>query len=152
PEFLAAAVLAPVPAIVLASVRRTRRRRRRADTAADRLKALAKARQPVAANELRRAYVAALAERFAISPATLTEKGALAHVLRREGCTGPSGAKIERLLDTLDHSAYGTGGPKLPSDFARQVYAAFVVVAREARQRIVPLLLLGALLTVAATA
>src|SRR5262249_5373235 len=101
---------------------------------------------------LRRAYVAALAERFALSPVTLTERGALSHALRREGCTGPSGAKIERLLDTLDQTAYGTGGPKLPADFARHVYAAFVVVAREARQRIVPVLLLCAVFAASATA
>ena len=151
PEFFAAALCAPIPAIMLGTVRRTRRRRRRKLSAADKLKVLSRSRRPIAAPALRRAYVAALAERFALSPATLTERGALSHVLRREGCTGPSGQRVERLLDTLDRTAYGPG-PELPKDIARQVYEAFVSVAREARQKIVPLLLLGAVLGATARA
>jgi hypothetical protein len=151
PEFLAAAALAPIPAIVLTAARRTRRRRRRVVTAADKLKLLSRSRRPVGAPTLRRAYVAALAERFALSSATLTERGALAHVLRREGCTGPSGMRVERLLDTLDRTAYGPG-PDLPKDIARQVYAAFESVCREARQRIVPILLICAVLGATARA
>jgi hypothetical protein len=151
PEFLATAVLAPVPAVAFGLIRRARRRRKRLLTAADRLKALSRSRQRIEAPELRRAYVAALAERFALSPTTLTERGALSHALRREGVTGPSGARVERLLGTLDQTAYGIG-PALPADIARQVYAAFTSVAREARQRIVPLILLCAVVTATATA
>jgi len=141
PEFFAVAACAPIPAIALGAARRARRRRRRVLSAADRLKILSRSRRPIPAPALRRAYVAALAERFALSPATLTQRGALAHVLRREGCTGPSGMRVERLLDSLDKTAYGPG-PDLPKDIARQAYAAFESVCREARQRIVPLLLL----------
>lgn len=141
PEFFAAAACAPIPALALGVARRVRRRRRRVLSAADKLKYIARSRRPVPAPELRRAYVAALAERFALSPATLTERGALSHVLRREGCTGPSGQRVERLLDTLDRTAYGPGA-ELPKDIARQVYTAFVSVAREARKRIVPVVLL----------
>jgi hypothetical protein len=151
PEFFAAAACAPIPALALGAARRVRRRRRRALSAADRLKLLSRSRRPVPAPVLRRAYVAALAERFAISPATLTERGALSHVLRREGCTGPSGMRVEKLLDSLDRTAYGPG-TDLPKDITRQVYAAFLCVAREARKRIVPLLLLGAVLGVTAKA
>src|SRR5262249_28592856 len=121
--------------------------RRRVMTAADKLKVLSRSRRPVAAPELRRAYVAALAERFALSPTTLTERGALSHVLRREGCTGPSGMRVERVLGTLDRTAYGPG-PDLPKDIARQAYTAFKSVCREARKRIVPVLLLGIALSV----
>ncbi|HZS61489.1 MAG TPA: SH3 domain-containing protein [Gemmatimonadaceae bacterium] len=151
PEFLAAAVCAPIPALLLGGARRVRRRRRRKLSAADRLKILSRSRRPVPAPALRRAYVAALAERFALSPATLTERGALSHVLRREGCTGPSGQRAERLLDTLDRTAYGPG-PELPKDIARQIYEAFVSVTREARDRIIPVLLLCAVIGVAAKA
>jgi hypothetical protein len=147
PEFFAAAACAPIPALLLGAARRVRRRRRRTVSAADKLKLLSRARRPVPAPVLRRAYVAALAERFALSPTTLTERGALAHILRREGCTGPSGQRVERLLDSLDRTAYGPG-TDLPKDIAHQVYAAFLCVAREARKRIVPLLLLGAVLGV----
>ena len=141
PEFFAVAACAPIPAIALGAARRARRRRRRVLSAADRLKILSRSRRPIPAPALRRAYVAALAERFALSPGTLTQRGALAHVLRREGCTGPSGMRVEKLLDSLDKTAYGPG-PDLPKDIARQAYAAFESVCREARQRIVPLLLL----------
>ena len=151
PEFFAAALCAPIPAIMFGTVRRVRRRRRRKLTAADKLKILSRSRRPIPAPALRRAYVAALAERFAFSPATLTERGALSHVLRREGCTGPSGQRVERLLDTLDRTAYGPG-PELPKDIARQIYAAFVSVAREARQKIVPVVLLCAVLGATARA
>jgi hypothetical protein len=152
PEFFAAALLAPIPAIVLTATRRTRRRRRRAMSAADRLKLLARSRRPVAPPALRRAYVAALAERFALSPEMLTERGALAHALRREGCTHPSCAQAEKLLSSLDEMAYGSGGPKLPPDTARRAFEAFMTVAREARQRIVPIVLLCAVLAATAGA
>jgi hypothetical protein len=151
PEFLAVALCAPVPALMLGTFRRARRRRRRALSAADKLKVLSRSHRPIPAPVLRRAYVAALAERFSLSPATLTERGALSHVLRREGCTGPSGQRVERLLDTLDRTAYGPG-PELPKDIARQVYAAFLSVTREARQKIVPVLLLCAVLGASARA
>ena len=87
------ALCAPVPALLLGGARRVRRRRRRKLSAADKLKILSRSRRPIPAPALRRAYVAALAERFALSPTTLTERGALSHVLRREGCTGPSGQR-----------------------------------------------------------
>jgi SH3-like domain-containing protein len=59
--------------------------------------------------------------------------------------------RVERLLDTLDRTAYGPG-PDLPKDIARQVYAAFESVCREARQRIVPILLICAVLGATARA
>jgi hypothetical protein len=49
--------------------------------------------------------------------------------------------RVEKLLDSLDRTAYGPGAD-LPKDIARQAYAAFESVCREARQRIVPVLVL----------
>lgn len=150
PVFFATALIVPVPALALGAVRRARRRRRRAVSAATRLRSISRD-AAVDPSALRRAYVAALAERFALPPAALTERGGLARVLRREGVTGASGQRVEGLLAMLDRTAYGPGA-SLPADIGRQAYAAFLSVAREARTRIVPILLLCALAVVGSTA
>jgi hypothetical protein len=136
PGFALLAVCAPLPALAITAGRR-RRRRRVTPSAAVALRCLARAREPCDAPQLRRAFVAALAERFALPPQTLAEPGGLARVLRREGVTGPTGQRADGLLAQLDESAYGKGAP-LSDDLRETAYAVYRSVAQEARARISP--------------
>jgi hypothetical protein len=131
PGFALLAVSAPLPALVIAAGRR-RRKRRVPPSAAVMLRAVARSRQPCDAPALRRAFVAALAERFSLSPRTLAEPGGLARVLRREGVTGPTGLRADGLLARLDEAAYGQGAP-LSDDLRETAYAIYRSVAQEAR-------------------
>jgi tetratricopeptide (TPR) repeat protein len=99
------------------------------------LRVIARSKQPCDAAALRRAFVAALAERFALSPRTLAEPGGLARVLRREGVTGPTGVRADGLLARLDAAAYGGGAP-LSDDLRETAYAVYRSVEQEARSRV----------------
>jgi hypothetical protein len=152
PGFALLAVCAPLPALAITAGRRRRRRRRVAPPAAVVLRAMARSRQPCDAPTLRRAFVAALAERFALPSRTLAEPGGLARVLRREGVTGPTGLRADALLVRLDEAAYGKGAP-LSDDLRETAYAVYRAVAQEARPPVsattaARLLLLLAALTV----
>jgi len=132
PGFALLAVAAPLPALVMTAGRRRRRRRKVAPPAAVVLRAMARSRTSCDAPTLRRAFVAALAERFALPPRTLAEPGGLARVLRREGVTGPTGLRADGLLARLDEAAYGNGAP-LADDLRETAYAIYRSVAQEAR-------------------
>jgi Bacterial SH3 domain len=130
PMFALLAAVAPLPAVLITAGRR--RKRRPAPSAAVCLRTLARSREPCDAPTLRRAFVAALAERFALAPRTLAEPGGLARVLRREGVTGPTGLRADGLLARLDEAAYGKGTP-LSDDLRETAYAVYRSVAQEAR-------------------
>src|SRR6185437_1816283 len=109
PGFLAIAVAAPVPGLLLAVRRRARRRpRRERGVRAAALQALARARDPVPAALARRTFLRALDERFAFAPTVLTDRGALAHALRLEGVTAAVAASAEATLGVLDRAAFAT--------------------------------------------
>ena len=131
PGFALLAAFAPLPALVL-SARRVRRRRRPPPSAAVLLRAVARSRGDCDAPAVRRAFVGAMAERFALAPATLAEPGGLARVLRREGVTESTRQQADRLLARLDEAAYGHGAP-LTADMRERAYAVYRAVAREAR-------------------
>lgn len=131
PGFALLAVVAPLPAVVITAGRR-RRRRKGPPSAAVVLRSLVHARQPCDAPALRRAFVAALAERFHLSPRTLAEPGGLARVLRREGVTTETGRRADEFLARLDAAAYGNGEP-LASDLRVDAYAIYRSVGQEAR-------------------
>jgi Bacterial SH3 domain/BatD DUF11 like domain len=135
PGFALLAAVAPLPALVITAGRR-RRRRRVAPSAAVLLRAIARSSGPCDAPSLRRAFVAALAERFALSAQTLAAPGGLAKVLRREGVTAPTGQRADRLLAELDEAAYGRGetsGEPVSSELRQSAYAVYRAVAQEAR-------------------
>jgi Bacterial SH3 domain/BatD DUF11 like domain len=135
PGFALLAAVAPLPALVITAGRR-RKRRRVAPSAAVMLRAIARSSGTCDAPSLRRAFVAALAERFALSSRTLAEPGGLARVLRREGVTAPTGQRADRLLAKLDEAAYGRGessGEPLSSELRQSAYAVYRAVAQEAR-------------------
>jgi tetratricopeptide (TPR) repeat protein len=131
PGFALVAAFAPLPALLL-SARRLRRRRKPPPSAATMLRAVARRRGVCEAPAVRRAFVNAMAERFALSPAALAEPGGLARVLRREGVTEPTRRQADELLTRLDQAAYGHGDPVTPAMRARayEIYRAVVGEAR----------------------
>lgn len=141
------AVVAPLPAAALGVRRRPRRHRKRSH--ADALRDAARAAGDAHARHVRRAYVAALSDRLALSPSVLTRRGALARALRRAGVTADAAAEAETLLDTLDAAAYAPDGA-IPSGTAQRALAIYARVDSEARgravlgARLVPVLIFGA--------
>jgi len=130
PGFAVLAVVAPLPALAFGVGRR--RRRQSPPRPGARLRALARARLPADATAVRRAFVAALAERFTLAPETLSSAGGLARSLRREGVTEATGRRAEQILARLDQGAYGGGTST--ERLASSAYAAYQAVVAEARQ------------------
>jgi ABC-type amino acid transport system permease subunit len=101
--------------------------------------------------EVRRAYVAALAERLVLSPSVLTQRGGLARALRRAGVTREVAAEAESLFASLDAAAYASG-VAAPPDAAARALSIYARVDGEARDRaslanrLLPAVALGALL------
>lgn len=126
--------VAPLPAFGL-RVRRRTARQRVAPTAAMALRALSRA--PAAARDscdLRRAYVAAFAERLGLPPATFTRTGALSRALRRSGVSVEAANAAERFLRTLDEAAYSPRG-SLPADAATRAWTLYRGADAEALPR-----------------
>jgi hypothetical protein len=134
PLYLALAVGAPVPALVLAVRRRPRRASRASSSAAGVLQELARSGARVDPVNARRVFVRALAERFALPPTVLTDRGALSHTLRLEGVTAATAEAAEGVLMALDRAAFGTGETLAP-DVGARAYAAYRGVMSEARAR-----------------
>jgi hypothetical protein len=100
------------------------------------LRSLARGRSACDAAALRKAYVNALAERLALTSATLSRRGSLAHVLRRSGVTEPVAAEADALLATLDDAAFAPD-VHVPPEIRRRLFDVYRLVDREARPRIV---------------
>ena len=137
PLFLAAALLAPIPAAALGLLRRRPRRRRAVAVAPHvALRALVRGRREPDAARLRRVYVAALAARLDLTPGVITTtRGALSHALRRAGVTPESAHAAEALLVALDRAAYSPGAPS-PAGAAREALDLYARVDAEARSRL----------------
>jgi tetratricopeptide (TPR) repeat protein len=133
PLYLALAVCGSVPALALSIRRRPRAVRRAASSASARLQDLARHQGGANPSAGRRAFVSALRERFALTPTTLTDQGALAHALRLEGVTAATAESAERVLAALDRAAFGAG-ESLPADFYARAYATYRDVMSEARR------------------
>lgn len=100
------AAAAPIPALV--GVVRHRRRRPRHGPGAAAVLAMLPACAALDARAVRRAFVAALAERLRIPSPVFTRSGALERALRRSGVTRELAAEAEAYLRDLDAAAYGT--------------------------------------------
>jgi hypothetical protein len=128
PVFWAFLALAPLPAISFGA--RERRRRtaslRPVDRAA-RLQALARSSKPADAVDIRRAFVAALADRLTLEPECFTRPNALTRSLRRRGVSTKLATDAERFLRELDEAAFAangalrSGAPARAADLYRMV-------------------------------
>lgn len=134
PLFWAILAVAPLPALTL-RWRERRRRVARPQPAVERLRALARADgRALDACLVRRAFVAALAERLTTSAETFTRPGALAHALRRCGVSSPVAGAAERFLRRLDECAFSATGT-LFADAASTALEIYKAVDREALTR-----------------
>lgn len=126
------AMAAPLPALVGAVRRHRRTRRDAAVSAAERLAGLHEADSP---RDVRRCFVAALADRLRLAPGVFTRAGSVERALRRSGVTRGLAAEAERFLRVLDASAFGrdaTPGDSTPAALtARRLYAAIDAEALE---------------------
>lgn len=140
PGFLLLALGGPVPALLMTAWRRPRRRQRRAASAVDTLRRLAKSQEPTEARLVRGLFVRALEARFRLGPTTLTDLGALAHALRREGVRPQTAARAEALVAALDRAAFGnapSAEPEQIPDAGVRAIAVYDAVISEARPRAV---------------
>lgn len=128
------AAAAPLPAII-GSIRRRRRTPVRGATAAETLLALSGG--PADPRQVRRAFVAALAERLRIPAGVFTRSGAVERALRRSGVTRDLAGEAERFLRELDAVAYGSGlhGPFDAAAAASGACALFARIDAEALAR-----------------
>lgn len=133
------AIAAPLPAVVGAVRRRRRSRGPAVAGAAKRLAALGALGARTGGEtvrDVRRHFVAALADRLRLDAGTFTRAGAIERALRRSGVTRVLAADAEHFLRSLDAAAFGRGEPAfdVPTAAARahQLYDA---IDREALER-----------------
>lgn len=132
PLFRMLMLLAPLPALSMLLVRRRPRRRIERRSPLRILRDLARLQRAADVRQIRRAYLAALAERLGLPPMTLGRRGGLARTLRRAGVSADVATAAEHLLQELDAAAYSpTAGAD--ADVARRAEATVVAVGREAR-------------------
>lgn len=119
------AMAAPLPALFGAVRRRRRTRRTAVLSAAQRLGSLGED-QPV--REVRRCFVAALAERLRLDAGTFARVGAVERALRRSGVTRALASEAERFLRQLDTAAFAREEADIDAAeaarTARRLYAA----------------------------
>ena len=137
------ALLAPLPWLVV-SRRRQRVRVERPRTARERL-----ADAATGPGMLRTLFDAAVQERTGVRLDLVTDAGALAAALRREGVTTETAKDAEHLRDALDAAAYARGARA--GDLRERVRVMVDRIGAEARRR-ASLLLLSGLLLATATA
>jgi hypothetical protein len=136
PGFLAIALAGPLPALLVSARRRPRRRLKPPVSAADMLRRRAKGHPPADARAVRGLFVRALDARFRLEPTGLTDRGALAHALRREGVTSQTAERAEAMLAALDAAAFGvtSAGTAEPAvNLGPRAVTIFDAVMAEAR-------------------
>ena len=121
---------APLPAALVALVRRPRRRR--VPSAASILRGLGRRRSKLTPGELRRAYVNALAQRLHLSAGMLSTRTDFARALRRAGVSSQTTDAATELLAELDGAAYGMRPAAVAAllDRAQKSYRAVDAEAR----------------------
>ena len=131
-------VAAPVPALLTTVARRPRKRR--VPSAATILRSLKVRRKaPLAAGDVRRAYVNALAQRLQLTPGALSTRTEFGRALRRAGVSTQTSEQAVILLGELDGAAYGTR-PAAMSGLLRRAQESYAAVDREARIGAAPVL------------
>ena len=124
-------VTAPVPALLTALIRRPRRKR--VPSAVTILRNLkARRRSPLAAGDVRRAYVNALAQRLHLSPGALATRSEFGRALRLAGVSARTAELAVILLGELDGAAYGTR-PAALSALLRRAQESYAAIDAEAR-------------------
>ena len=126
-------LVAPLPAITLAMMRRPKRPVR-IRTASQRLGALVRSPEGTDPRTVRRAFVAALSERLALSALVTTRRGALVRAMRRRGVSASVAAEAVALLVALDEAAFGARRGRVP-DAARRACRVYETIDREALRR-----------------
>lgn len=109
-------LLTPVPALVLAAMRKPRRVK--VETPLMRIQTMA-AQDRISASDLRRDFALAMSRRVPGTAPTLSNHARLARALRRAGVTPEVAADAGRLLAELDGAVFGNAGP-LPGDTAQR--------------------------------
>ena len=126
---------APLPAALVALVRRPRRRR--VPSAASVLRGLGRRRSKLTPGELRRAYVNALAQRLHLSAGMLATRTDFARALRRAGVSSQTTDAAAELLAELDGAAYGMR-PAAVSALLDRAQKSYRAVDAEARVLAMP--------------
>ncbi len=146
---------APVPALLTALIRRPRRKR--VPSAVTILRNLkARRKSPLAAGDIRRAYVNALAQRLHLSAGALATRSEFSRALRLAGVSTQTAELAVILLGELDAAAYGTR-PAALSALLRRAQESYAAIDREARGSLAaaagppPTIALSLLVLVAAT-
>ena len=123
-------VTAPLPAALVAFVRKPRRRK--VPSAAGVLRGLGSRRSKLTPAELRRAYVNALAQRLHLSAGMLATRADFSRALRRAGVSSQTTEAATELLSELDGAAYGMRPAALSAllDRAQKSYRAVDAEAR----------------------
>jgi hypothetical protein len=136
PGFWWLLVLAPVPAVAMAVVRRPRRRRAITRSPRRELNHLARATS-ADARAIRRAFLASLAQRLRVSSSSIADPRGLSRHARRAGAAPETAARAAALLEELDSAAFSTttaAGHGLASR-AEDVYRAVDAESRRYRDR-----------------
>ena len=132
PWYWALLLAAPAPAALRRLRVRGRRRRGTTHSPLGRLRALARARTPPPAHELRRAFLDALRARVpVVGEWTASAPISLGRTLRRAGVTDATAQAAESLLGRLDLSAFA-GAPLTEPDVAAKAVELAIAVDREA--------------------
>ncbi len=128
------AIVAPLPAAVRAGAEAVRRQQKRPERAARVLRGLS--RRPSAdASRVRRAYVAALAERLVLPAETLTRRGELARLLRLSGVRKETARAADDLLAEMDQAIYAAGAHPAPREAGKRAFDIVQLVDRDAIRR-----------------
>ena len=127
-----AIALAPLPALIVANLRRPARRT--VPTHERTLRDLATKPGPVDAATLRRAYAAAVASRVVADASAMSNHKALVRTLRHAGVSDATARKADKLLAELDQAVFGRGS-ELPPDAARRARQIVSAIDAEARTR-----------------
>jgi len=132
PAFWWLLVLAPVPAVALAVVRRPRRRRSAMSAARHELDRLART-SSTDARAVRRAFLASLSLRLRVSPGALADPRGLARHARRAGAAPETAMRAAALLEELDAAAFGTGADAA-GDLAARAEGVYRAIDAESRR------------------
>lgn len=137
------AIAVPIPAGIAALRGAWRLRRARPRSATATLRSLSRSADADTAR-IRRAWVAALAERLLLPAESLTRRGELARQLRRSGVVADTAREADALLRELDEAIYAGERRSAPRGAARRAFDLLRRVDREAIRRVSLLILAAA--------
>ncbi len=136
PAFWWLLVLAPVPAVAMAVVRRPRRRRTVTRSPRRELNHLAR-ESSTNARAIRRAFLASISQRLRVSASSIADPRGLARQARRAGTASGTALRAAALLEELDAAAFSTETAARTdlASRAEDVYRAVDAESRRFRDR-----------------